>query len=80
MTPGDYQAFGYSVKHLLMHPAVTILEEYGLPYKVTLLILEKYDLGEDVDTIIANLHKVDSTMLGLSPLESEMLRDTIENL
>lgn len=80
MEPGDYQAFAYSVKHLFMHPAVTILEEYGLPYKITLLVLEKYDLGNEVDEIITNLHKVDPAKLGLSRLETEMLRDTIENI
>ncbi len=80
MQPGDYQAFGYSVKHLFMHPSVTILEEYGLPYRITLLVLDKYDLGNEVDEIIANLHIVDPAKLRLSRLEAEMLRDTIENI
>jgi len=80
MKPGNYQVFGASVKHLFMHPAVTVLEEYGLPYKITLQILDKYNLGEDVDTIISNLHLVNPARLSLSKFEAEMLKDTIENL
>ncbi len=80
MRPGDYQVFGASIKHLFMHPAVTVLEEYGLPYKITLQILEKYDLGEDVDTIISNLPTVEASQLSLTNFEAEMLGDTIENL
>ena len=80
MKPGEYQVFGASVKHLFMHPAVTVLEEYGLPYKITLQILSKYDLGEDVDTIISNLHLINPSQLSLSRFEVEMLKDTIENL
>jgi hypothetical protein len=80
MKPGDYQVFGASVKHLFMHPAVTVLEEYGLPYKITLQILNKYDLGEDVDTIISKLHLVDFSRLSLTKFEAEMLKDTIDNL
>lgn len=63
-----------------MHPAVTVLEEYGLPYTLTLQVLQKYDLGQDVDSIIANLHQVDPNELSLSPFEEEMLKDTLENL
>jgi hypothetical protein len=80
MKPGDYRLFGGMVKHLFMHPAVTVLEEYGLPYKLTLQVLQKHDLGDDVDAIIANLHRVDLTKLSLTHFESEMLRDTIDNL
>ena len=80
MKPGDYQVFGGSVKHLFMHPAVTVLEEYGLPYKITLQILKKYDLGEDVDTIISKLHLLDFSRLSLTKFEAEMFKDTIDNL
>jgi hypothetical protein len=80
MKPGDYRLFGGMVKHLFMHPAVTVLEEYGLPYKLTLQVLQKHDLGDDVDSIIDNLHRVEPAKLSLTPFESEMLRDTIDNL
>ena len=80
LKPGDYQVFGASVKHLFMPAAVTVLEEYGLPYKLTLQILNKYDLGEEVDMIISNLPTVDISKLSLTSFEAEMLGDTIENL
>lgn len=80
MKPGEYAVYTSSIKHLFMHPAVTVLEEYGLPYKVTLQILAKFDLGSDVDTIISNLPRVPAGELSLSRIEEEMLRDTVENV
>lgn len=80
LKPGDYTYFGGLVRHLFMHPAVTVLEEYGLPYTLTLKVLEKYDLGQEVDSIIENLHKIEPNELSLSPFEREMLKDTLENL
>ena len=78
--PGDYSAFGASVKHLFMHPAVTVLEEYGLPYAVTQKVLNTHELGDDVDEFLQNLPTVDLTNLELSPIEEEMLRDALDNL
>jgi hypothetical protein len=77
---GDYSPFIVSVKHLFMHPAVTVLEEYGLPYTVTQKILKSYELGEDVDSFIENLRRIDPGTLNLPSLESEMLTDALKNL
>lgn len=65
--PGDYSPFIASVKHLFMHPAITILEEYGLPYSVTQKVLKVSELGNDVDEILSNLHLIDPVMLSLPP-------------
>lgn len=78
--PGDYTPFMAAVKHLFMHPAVTVLEEYGMPYTLTQKVISTYELGEDVDEILANLPSINSTTLNLPQFEEEMLRDTIENL
>jgi len=78
--PGDYSPFIASVKHLFMHPAITVLEEYGLPYAVTQKILNMYDLGADVDSFIENLRQIDPSLLKLPKLENEMLKDALENI
>jgi hypothetical protein len=77
---GDYTPFIAAVRHLFMHPAVTVLEEYGMPYSLTQKVLNAYDLGEEVDEILSNLPTVDPASLNLPDFEEEMLRDTIDNL
>ena len=77
---GDYSPFIASVKHLFMHPAVTVLEEYGLPYTVTQKILNLYDLGDDVDSFIENLRSINPASLNLPRLEYEMLEDALKNI
>ncbi|MGE9270787.1 MAG: helicase-related protein, partial [Verrucomicrobiales bacterium] len=79
-SPGDYAPFIASVKHLFMHPAVTILEEYGLPYSVTQKVLATSELGGDVDEILGNLSRLDPASVALPPFEEEMLRETLDNL
>jgi hypothetical protein len=78
--PGDYSPFIASVRHLFMHPAVTVLEEYGLPYTVTQKIINSYDLGDDVDSFIDALKRVDPASLNLPHIEYEMLVDALENI
>jgi rhodanese-related sulfurtransferase len=78
--PGDYSVFGASVKRLFMPLAATVLEEYGLPFQVTLRIEKANPLGDEVDEILDNLGKVDVSALGLDPIEVEMAKDTISNL
>lgn len=77
---GDYAPFIISVKHLFMHPAVTVLEEYGMPYSLTQKVIDRYRFGEEVDEILKKLPSIDLHTLHLPPFEEEMLRDTIENL
>jgi hypothetical protein len=80
LEPGDYSVFNTSVKNLFMHPAVTVLEEYGLPYTVTQKILNSYELGEDVDSFIENLRRINPDTLNLPSLENEMLKDALKNI
>jgi hypothetical protein len=77
---GNYERFAGDVKHLFMHPAVTTLEEFGLPYTVTAAILSKYQLGQDVDSIIFNLKRVPPSGLDLTRIEQEMFADTLKNI
>lgn len=80
LPPGDYSYFASQVGQLFMHPAATVLEEYGLPHRVTLQVLDHFDLGESVDDIVVRLPKIDVAVLKLDPFEREMLKDTIANL
>lgn len=80
LEPGNYELFGAQVKHLFMHPSVTILEEYGLPYTITQKILQKYELGGEVDPLLDQLPTIDFSDLQLTPFEKDMLKDTLANL
>lgn len=80
ISPGDYSPFIFSVKHLFMHPAVTVLEEYGLPYNITQKIIKRYSLGEDVDEFLEQIRAVNVSELNLSNFEEEMLRDVLKNI
>ena len=78
--PGDYSVFGTSVKRLFMPLAATVLEEYGLPFQVTLQIEKATPLGDEIDQILDNLQKIDVSTLELDSIEVEMVNDTISNL
>ena len=78
--PGDYSVFGTSVKRLFMPLAATVLEEYGLPFQVTLQIEKANPLGDEIDQILANLQKINVSTLELDSIEVEMVNDTISNL
>jgi len=78
--PGDYSVFASSVKRLFMPLGATVLEEYGLPFQVTLQIEKAKHLGDEVDEILENLRETDITSIGLEPFEVEMATDTINNL
>jgi len=80
LLPGDYSMFAATVRQQFMHPAVTILEEYGLPNRVTQGILKNYELGESIDEILRALKGVDPDSLPISSFEREILADTIRNL
>ena len=80
MRPGDYSALGSSVKRLFMPLGATVLEEYGLPFQVTLKLEKCKPLGDDVDSILMNIAGIDIASIGLEPIEIEMAADTINNL
>jgi len=77
---GNYEVFGTSIKQLFMPLSATILEEYGIPYQVTLKIEKNYSLGDRVDEILSNVKGVKSDEVELSKFEQEMLDDLILNL
>lgn len=80
LTHGDYEVYGASIKQLFMPLSATVLEEYGLPYQVTLRIEDRIGLGQDVDEILTNLKKVDIAKIDLTDFEREMAEDTISNI
>lgn len=80
LNPGNYEIYGTAIKQLFMPASATVLEEYGLPYQVTLRIENKTSLGEDVDEILDNLKKVDIAKIDLTDFEREMAEDAISNI
>ena len=78
--PGNYEAYTAMVKNLFMPPSATVLEEYGIPYQVSLKIEQTAQLGDDVDQILLRLKKADVHSLRLSRFEQEMLDDTLDNI
>ncbi len=78
--PGNYEIYGTAVKQLFMPLSATLLEEYGLPYQLTLKFESQESLGKDVDEILGKISKIDPSRLELSPFEEDMFKDTIENL
>ncbi|MBQ9788439.1 MAG: DEAD/DEAH box helicase [Lentisphaeria bacterium] len=77
---GDYVAFAEQVKHWFLPPAATILEEYGIPFQVTLKICDKINLGILPDEIIEKIKNVDINSIALNSMEKSMLKDAISHL
>lgn len=78
--PGNYDYYATSLKQLFMPLSATLLEEYGLPYQVSQKVEKAIKLGEDSDTIISNVRTFPVGRYQMHPFESEMLKDTIENI
>jgi hypothetical protein len=78
--PGNYEAFALEVKNMFMPPAAAVLEEYGMPFQLTLKIERIRALGDAVDEILGNLRKIDPQRAELLGFELEMLKETVENL
>lgn len=77
---GDYSAFAAMTKHLFMPLSCTLLEEYGLPFQVTLKLEAQKPLGESVDEVLNNLKQLNLATFKLSPMEQEMANDVRANL
>lgn len=77
---GDYSTFAAMTKHLFMPVSCTLLEEYGLPFQVTLKLEAKNSLGESVDGVLKRLKQINLAQFQLSPVEYEMAKDVIANI
>ena len=77
---GDYSTFAAMTKHLFMPVSCTLLEEYGLPFQVTLKLEANNPLGESVDGVLQSLKQVNLAKFKLSPVEYEMAKDVIANI
>jgi len=78
--PGNYEVYGTSIKQMFMPLSATVLEEYGLPYQVTMKIEDYRSLGDNVDQIITALKTVNLKKLELTAFEREMIHDTVSNI
>ncbi len=77
---GNYEPYCAAVKQLFMPLSATVLEEYGIPYQLSMKLEERLPLGDDVDTILSNLPRVDVASLKMSGFERDMLNDALNNL
>lgn len=77
---GNYELICSQVKHWFMPLSATILEEYGVPFQISLKVEGKYELGDTVDEILTNLKEVDVAELGLNEFESGLLIDAINGM
>jgi len=77
---GDYSVFAETIKRLFMPLSCTLLEEYGLPFQITQKLEKKVSLGDSVDEVLNNLKQLNLAQFKLSPVESEMAGDVVENL
>lgn len=80
LSSGDYSSFIEDLRHLFMHPAATILEEYGLPYVITEKIAEMFEMGENIDDYIETLTDVAPADLDLLPIEQDMMAAVQDNI
>ena len=79
-TPGDYSFFSDQVKHWFLHPAATLLEEYGIPFQITLKICEKDDLGNNPDEILSRLKKIKPEDYQLEDIEINLLNEALQHI
>lgn len=80
ISPGDYSFFSEQVKHWFLPPAATLLEEYGIPFQITLKICKQKDLGKTPDEIISKIKEINIDMLPLGNVESSLLKEAILHL
>lgn len=79
LLPGDYSVYATTVKKLFMPLAATVLEEYGLPYQLSLKMNSFSPMGEDVDSIVRHLRVIDYDTKDFTDFERELLMDAISN-
>ncbi len=77
---GNYELICSQVKHWFMPLSATVLEEYGVPFQITLKVENRHKLGDSVDEILTNLKAVDVTQLGLNDFEINLLIDAINGM
>lgn len=73
--PGNFSPFADSIENLRMYPAVTALDEYGLPHQITLKIANHLSLEKGLDFVLKEIRSLNIDELDLSPFEKELLSD-----
>ena len=80
MSTGNYEGYVAEIKRLFMPLSATVLEEYGVPYQISLKLEKCFSLGDTVDDVLAALAKLNVKDMKLSSFEEELLSETIDNL
>ena len=82
MPAGNYKLYASAVETLFRPPMLTTLEEYGLPAPLSARLGQFIPLDTpagQIDDVLDRLRSM-PRVAGLSSFETEMLRDTIDNL
>ena len=77
---GEYSTYIEQVRQLFLPLSATLLEEYGIPFQITLKIENKVHLGDTPDDIISNLKNISVSDLALEPVEASILKGAISQL
>jgi hypothetical protein len=77
---GNYETYAAEMKKLFMPLSATVLEEYGIPYQITLKLESYKSLGNTVDDILTSLKEVDFSNVELTSFEREILEEAIQSL
>lgn len=77
---GNYDYYINQVRQLFMPPSATTLEEYGLPYQITIILDKHAPLGDSVDEILQNLKNYDITNIPLSRFSKSIITEVIKNI
>jgi len=65
---------------MFLPPAVTALEEYGLPTQITLKLSDKLSLNKGLDSVLQQVDTLYINELGLSGIEKQFLNDLQKSL
>jgi hypothetical protein len=80
MKPGNYSIFADAVENLFMPSSVTALEEYGLPYQITMKIADRLMLDKGLDECLVAIKNLTVTDLPLSEFEKALVSNMQESL
>ncbi|MBQ4852148.1 DEAD/DEAH box helicase [Pseudoalteromonas sp. MMG012] len=82
-TPGDYSSFAVHLESFFELPALSYLEEYGIPFHISRKIINDIKLNEqdDLDDVIRKIKEKISTIRrneSISSFEHEILKNAIK--
>ena len=77
---GDYRAWAVRVENLFLQPPLIALDEYGIPPQVAQKIEQWLRPRQTLDEVLDGLKELRVDVLGLTPFEEDLIRDTQQSL